>query len=221
MLVAKGILTQRGGATSHAAVVARGLGKPVRRGLRRASAWTPKRSSSSPMARSIKEGDSISIDGTTGEVFAGAITTVDPDFDKEVDLVQLLAWADEICAATGAELWLSPTRGLYVWANADYPRDARVARKFGAKGIGLCRTEHMFFEQERLPIVQQMILNASEAQAYSTTIKRAEEELKRRSDDAKLLKAVEVAKKAAKKIAAVQGLRRGAGQAAAAPARRL
>jgi pyruvate,orthophosphate dikinase len=125
---------------------------------------------------------------------------VAPDFDKEVDLVQLLTWADEICATDCRPAYGStPTRGLQVWANGDYPRDARVARKFGAKGIGLCRTEHMFFEQTRLPWVQQMILNASEAQAFYNKIKRAEEELERRPDDAKLLKAVEVAKQAAKK----------------------
>src|SRR5207248_4500213 len=102
----------------------------------------------------LREGDDISIDGATGEVFAGIIKTVDPDFDKETDLKQLLAWADQY-------------RRLGVWANADYPRDARRAISFGAQGIGLCRTEHMFMEQERLPIVQKMILapNKEERQA--------------------------------------------------------
>jgi pyruvate,orthophosphate dikinase len=98
--------------------------------------------------RSLGEGDEISIDGTTGEVFAGVIATIDPNFDEEVDLSTLLEWADE-------------TKKLGVWANADYPRVAKRAIQFGAKGIGLCRTEHMFMEQERLPIVREMILAAS------------------------------------------------------------
>jgi pyruvate,orthophosphate dikinase len=93
----------------------------------------------------VKEGDWISIDGATGEVFNGQIKKVDPDFAKEKDLQTLLGWADEI-------------KKLGVWANGDYPRDAVNAIKYGAKGIGLCRTEHMFFETERLPIVQRMIL---------------------------------------------------------------
>ena len=93
----------------------------------------------------LREGDDISIDGATGEVFAGIIKTVDPDYEKEVDLKKLLSWADKY-------------RRLGVWANADYPRDAKRAVTFGAEGIGLCRTEHMFMEQERLPIVQKMIL---------------------------------------------------------------
>src|SRR5213078_3421132 len=96
----------------------------------------------------IKEGDQISIDGATGEVFARIIKTVDPDFEKETDLKKLLNWADQF-------------RRLGVWANADYPRDAQRAVTFGAQGIGLCRTEHMFMEQERLPIVQKMILAKS------------------------------------------------------------
>jgi pyruvate,orthophosphate dikinase len=102
----------------------------------------------------IKEGDDISIDGATGEVFAGIIKTVEADFEKETNLRKLLDWADGI-------------RRLGVWANADYPRDAQRAVTFGAQGIGLCRTEHMFMEQERLPIVQKMILakSAEERQA--------------------------------------------------------
>src|SRR5258708_2994450 len=146
MLVAKGILTARGGATSHAAVVARGLGLPCVagcEGIRVSEAEKLFRVVGS--ATVIKEGQDISIDGATGEVFAGIIKTVDPDFEKEVDLKKLLIWADKF-------------RRLGVWANADYPRDARRAVAFGAEGIGLCRTEHMFMEQERLPIVQEMIL---------------------------------------------------------------
>ncbi len=149
MLVAKGILTARGGATSHAAVVARGLGLPCvagTEGIRVSEAEHLFRVVGSDIV--IKEGDDISIDGATGEVFAGIIKTVDADFDKEVDLKKLLGWADQF-------------RKLGVWANADYPRDAKRAVTFGAQGIGLCRTEHMFMEQERLPIVQKMILAKS------------------------------------------------------------
>ena len=147
MLVAKGILTARGGATSHAAVVARGLGLPCVagcEGIRVSDSERLFRVVGSDMV--IKEGDDISIDGATGEVFAGIIKTVEADYDQEEDLKTLLTWADE-------------ERRLGVWANADYPRDAERAIKYGAEGIGLCRTEHMFMEQERLPIVQKMILS--------------------------------------------------------------
>jgi pyruvate, orthophosphate dikinase len=146
MLVAKGILTARGGATSHAAVVARGLGLPCvagTEGIRVSENEHLLRVVDSGFV--LKEGDNISIDGATGEVFAGIIKTVEADFDKEIDLKKLLSWADKF-------------RRLGVWANADYPRDAQRAVTFGAQGIGLCRTEHMFMEQERLPIVQKMIL---------------------------------------------------------------
>jgi pyruvate,orthophosphate dikinase len=93
----------------------------------------------------LKEMEPISIDGATGEVFAGLIPTIAPNLAKEKELTGLLGWADRV-------------RRLEVWANADYPRDAQRARGFGAQGIGLCRTEHMFMETERLPIVQRMIL---------------------------------------------------------------
>jgi pyruvate, orthophosphate dikinase len=149
MLVSKGILTARGGATSHAAVVARGLGLPCvagTEGIRVHEEERLFRVLGSDIV--IHEGDDISIDGATGQVFAGIIKTVDADFEKETDLKQLLELADTI-------------RKLGVWANADYPRDAKRAITFGAEGIGLCRTEHMFMEQERLPIVQKMILAES------------------------------------------------------------
>jgi pyruvate,orthophosphate dikinase len=111
----------------------------------------------------VKQGEWISIDGTDGEVFAGQIATEAPSFEEQVELKTLLTWADEIAAEEGNREWPAgydgfPTKGLQVWTNADYPRDAQRARSFGAKGIGLCRTEHMFFEEERLPIVQAMIL---------------------------------------------------------------
>jgi len=184
MLVAKGILTQRGGATSHAAVVARGLGLPCVAGCESILVDAEKKIMKAD-GKIIKQGDYLSIDGTTGEVLAGQIATIRPDFDKEVDLVTLLSWADEV-------------RRLGVWANADYPKDAIQARKFGAQGIGLCRTEHMFFEVERLPVVRQMILNANVAQQKLDAVKRAEAELEKRPDFKDFQVAVATAKKAAK-----------------------
>jgi pyruvate,orthophosphate dikinase len=147
MLASRGILTARGGATSHAAVVARGLGLPCVAGCEAIRVDEAKRMFSAD-GKVLKENDAISIDGTTGEVFAGLIPTTEPDLDKEKELQALLSWADAV-------------RRLEVWANADYPRDAKRARDFGAQGIGLCRTEHMFMETERLPIVQRMILAAT------------------------------------------------------------
>jgi pyruvate, orthophosphate dikinase len=148
MLIARGILTARGGATSHAAVVARGLGKPCVAGAE-AIRVDPDAHQFSVNGQVIRQGEFISIDGTTGEVFGRAIRTIDPDVTEDRDLQTLLGWADR-------------TRRLGVWANADYPRDAARARVFGAEGIGLCRTEHMFFEEDRLPIVRRMILGESE-----------------------------------------------------------
>jgi pyruvate,orthophosphate dikinase len=147
MLAAKGILTSRGGRTSHAALVARQFGKPAVVGVAAMDVDLDKREFVTH-GRAFKEGDYVSIDGTTGEVFAGQVKTVIPEVNDPY-LLQLLSWADDI-------------RRLGVWANADYPRDAERARKFGAEGIGLCRTEHMFFETERLPFVQQMILAKTE-----------------------------------------------------------
>jgi pyruvate,orthophosphate dikinase len=159
MLAAKGILTSEGGATSHAAVVARQFGVPcvVGASMVRINQEARKMTANNV---TINEGDWISVDGTTGEVFVGQIPTSSPSLEEQTELLTLLSWADEISAADGIrdfpEGW--PTRGLQVWANADYPADARRARSYGAQGIGLCRTEHMFFEPERLPIVQDMIL---------------------------------------------------------------
>src|SRR4029079_2737383 len=102
------------------------------------------------------------VDGTTGRVFIGKIPTTAPSLEQQTELLTLLTWADEISARKNvreAPAKGYPTRGLQVWANADYPKDARRARSYGAVGIGLCRTEHMFFEPERLPIVQDMILS--------------------------------------------------------------
>ncbi len=144
MLAAKGILTSEGGRTSHAALVARQFGIPAVVGAAGIEVDVDGRKFTVG-GRVFKEGDWVSVDGATGEVFAGQIKTVVPSFDNPY-LLKLLGWADEI-------------RRLGVWANADYPRDAKRAREYGAEGIGLCRTEHMFFEQERLPTVQKMILS--------------------------------------------------------------
>ena len=156
MLVAKGILTARGGATSHAAVVARGLGKSCVAGAEAILVDTERRQFT-VNGQVVRENDAISIDGTTGEVFTGVIPTVETHLEDEQELQELLGWADEF-------------RRLGVWANADYPRDAQRALDFGAEGIGLCRTEHMFFEEDRLPIVQQMILAAAEATALESDL---------------------------------------------------
>ncbi|MBN2257297.1 MAG: pyruvate, phosphate dikinase [Anaerolineaceae bacterium] len=159
MLAAKGILTSEGGATSHAAVVARQFGVPCVVG---ASAFKIDLDHRKMMVNdtTISEGDWISVDGTTGEVFSGKLGLTAPSLDEQTDLLTLLSWADEICAKPDIRKLADgkKTRGLEVWTNADYPKDARRARSYGAVGIGLCRTEHMFFEPERLPIVQRMIL---------------------------------------------------------------
>ncbi len=159
MLASKGILTSEGGATSHAAVVARQFGVPCVVGASAIRIDLEKRQMEVD-GQVVGEGDWISVDGTSGEVFLGQISTMAPSLEEQTDLLTLLSWADEICAVSGIRKspqgW--PTTGLQVWANADYPKDAQRARSYGAVGIGLCRTEHMFFEQERLPIVQRMIL---------------------------------------------------------------
>lgn len=160
MLASKGILTSEGGATSHAAVVARQFGVPCIVGASSVKIDLDKKLMAVDEVV-VHEGEWISVDGTTGEVFLGKLETHAPSLDEQTDLLTLLGWADEVCATpgirdSGKEGF--PTVGLQVWANADYPKDAQRAREYGAKGIGLCRTEHMFFETERLPIVQRMIL---------------------------------------------------------------
>jgi pyruvate,orthophosphate dikinase len=150
MISAKGVLTARGGATSHAAVVARQFGKVCVAGAENGGLHVnDEEGYFTANGQTVHEGDIISIDGTTGEVFAGAIALIAPNFSEEHDLITLLGWADEV-------------RKLGVWANADYPQDAAKAVSYGAEGIGLCRTEHMFFEEVRLPVVRQMILSAAE-----------------------------------------------------------
>ncbi|MBI3157980.1 MAG: pyruvate, phosphate dikinase [Chloroflexi bacterium] len=162
MLAAKGILTSEGGATSHAAVVARQFGVPCVVGAAAARINLEARQMTAG-EKVVKEGDWLSVNGTTGEVFLGQLGTVAPALEEQTDLLTLLGWADEIAARPDARTG-HVTRGLQVWANADYPADARRARAYGAQGIGLCRTEHMFFEPERLPIVQRMILAESSAE---------------------------------------------------------
>jgi pyruvate,orthophosphate dikinase len=139
---AQGILTSRGGKTSHAAVVARGMGKPCVSGCDQIVINTQLRSAVIGSA-TLHEGDTITIDGGSGYVYAGEVPTVEPEFPQE--LVSLLGWADQVAR-------------LRVMANADTPLDAARAREFGAMGIGLCRTERMFNSTDRLPIVQEMIL---------------------------------------------------------------
>lgn len=160
MIASKGVLTSEGGATSHAAVVARQFGIPCVVGASAIKIDLEKRHMTVGETV-VKEGDWISVDGTTGQVFVGKIPMSTPSLEEQTELMTLLKWADEICARkdirSAPKGW--PTRGLQVWANADYPKDARRARSYGAVGIGLCRTEHMFFEPERLPIVQDMILS--------------------------------------------------------------
>ncbi len=159
MIASQGVLTSEGGATSHAAVVARQFGIPCVVGASAIKIDLEKRLMTVG-EKVVREGDWISVDGTTGKVFIGKIPTTSPSLEEQTELLTLLKWADEICARKDIRKapkgW--PTRGLQVWANADYPKDARRARSYGAVGIGLCRTEHMFFEPERLPIVQRMIL---------------------------------------------------------------
>ncbi|MGD2186781.1 MAG: pyruvate, phosphate dikinase [Desulfobacterales bacterium] len=149
MLAAEGILTSRGGRTSHAALVARQFGKPAVVGVSALEIDFDSRQMKVGDVV-IKEGDWISIDGTVGEVYLDKLETMVPDI-KDPWLLKLLTWADEF-------------RRLGVWANADYPRDAQRAREYGAEGIGLCRTEHMFFESERLPHIQKMILTDAPAE---------------------------------------------------------
>jgi pyruvate,orthophosphate dikinase len=157
MLASKAILTSHGGATSHAAVVARQFGVPAVCGAEALEIDVEARAFQIG-AVAVREGDTLSVDGTTGEVFLGAMATEIPDI-ADPHLEELLAWADG-------------RRTLGVWANADYPEDAERARAFGAEGIGLCRTEHMFFESERLPIVREMILAEEDAAARRQALER-------------------------------------------------
>lgn len=162
MIASKGVLTSEGGATSHAAVVARQFGIPCVVGASMIKIDLERRVMNIGDLV-VKEGEWISVDGATGQVFLGKIAMTTPSLEEQTELLVLLKWADEICARKNMRVAAkgAPTRGLQVWANADYPKDAQRARTYGAVGIGLCRTEHMFFEPERLPIVQDMILSGT------------------------------------------------------------
>ncbi|TNE61854.1 MAG: pyruvate, phosphate dikinase [Alphaproteobacteria bacterium] len=142
MHAAKGVLTARGGMTSHAAVVARGMGRPCVSGAGQLRI-DAKAETMTCMGREVKKGDQITIDGGTGEVMIGAVKTLQPELAG--DFATLMGWADKY-------------RKLRVRTNADTPHDTQTARDFGAEGIGLCRTEHMFFEGERIVAVREMIL---------------------------------------------------------------
>ena len=149
IIKAQGVLTSRGGMTSHAAVVTRGLGKSCIVGCEELQFDMAERTATAG-GKTIREGDIISIDGATGEVFLGQIPTVSPHPEELTELNTLLGWADQ-------------ARRLGVWANADTPADAERARLLGAEGIGLCRTEHMFFAEERLPHIQQVLTVGGQA----------------------------------------------------------
>jgi pyruvate,orthophosphate dikinase len=158
---AEGILTATGGYTSHAAVVTRGMGKPCVAGAGMVKVDEKGRRFEAD-GRVVKEGDWISLDGTLGRVIVGRIATIDPDLGGEFGT--FMGWADEF-------------RRLGVRSNADIPRDAKKAREFGAQGIGLCRTEHMFFAEDRLPWVVQMIMHAPQTKALREQIAARGEEL--------------------------------------------
>jgi pyruvate,orthophosphate dikinase len=144
-----GVLTARGGMTSHAAVVTRGLGKPCVVGCEELHFDLAARTVTS-RGKTISEGDLVSIDGATGEVIIGELPHIDPLPEDLEELNTLLGWADK-------------ARRMQVWANADTPEDAQRARANGAEGIGLCRTEHMFFPEERLPHIQALLAVGPEA----------------------------------------------------------
>jgi pyruvate,orthophosphate dikinase len=159
IIAAAAVLTARGGITSHAAVVTRGLGKPAVVGCAELRIDTARRRMSVNGAR-IAEGDVISVDGFTGEVFAGGIETVPPDVGANGELAVLLSWADG-------------ERRLGVLANADTPADASQALELGAEGIGLCRTEHMFFQWDRLPHVRTMLTAARDVSEMERAVEES------------------------------------------------
>ena len=150
MLAAQGVVTSKGGRTSHAALVARQFGKPAVVGVDDIEIDLDNHLMNVGAELQIKEGDWLSIDGNSGQIYHAKLPTVVPDINNP-QLLKILDWADEI-------------RTLGVRANADYPADAQRAREYGAEGIGLCRTEHMFFEETRLPIMRRMITASTEAE---------------------------------------------------------
>jgi pyruvate,orthophosphate dikinase len=161
MHASKGVLTTRGGMTSHAAVVARGMGKCCVAGCGALNV-DYKSQTFTVNGKVIKKGDYISIDGSTGEVMLGQVSTIEPGLSG--DFATLMEWADEV-------------RKLKVRTNADTPTDAKKARELGAEGIGLCRTEHMFFGEHRIDSVRQMILSAPDVKNLKAKIAALEKEL--------------------------------------------
>jgi pyruvate,orthophosphate dikinase len=157
IIAARGVLTARGGATSHAAVVARGMGKSCVSGCD-ALTFDERAGTATLAGHVLHEGDMLTIDGTAGSVVLGALALIDPPSELPPWLAEYLSWAEDF-------------KRLEVWANADTPEDARKARELGATGIGLCRTEHMFMQKDRLPIVQRMIMaNTPEARAEALAL---------------------------------------------------
>lgn len=191
MHVSQGVLTTRGGMTSHAAVVARGMGTCCVAGCGSIQV-NYKKEVFSIGGKVVKKGDYISLDGTRGEVMLGQVPTVETSLSG--DFGRLIKWADEV-------------RKLKVRTNADTPEDAKRARDFGAEGIGLCRTEHMFFGENRIDYVRQMILVAGDVDKYELTVAGLEAELGKTPKD-KTLK--EEVKKARQKLNALQKLYKGA-----------
>lgn len=178
MDVARGILTAIGGKSSHAAVVARGMGRPCVVGASGIRIDEPKKIFTAQVGGktvTVKEGDFISLDGTTGDVYLGNAKSIEPDLSHDY-IGKFMSWTDEFRGKFG------------VRANADIPRDAIVARRFGAEGIGLCRTEHMFFAEDRLPYVQAMILASDEKSRRKALAKLLPMQ---RSDFAGLFKAMD------------------------------
>ena len=152
IIAAAGVVTSRGGVTSHAAVVTRGLGKPCIVGCE-GLLVDPELREMTGHGQTVREGDRLSIDGAAGRVYSGQLATVNPSLQDLPEANVLLSWADE-------------ARRLGVMANADTPADARQSVAMGAQGIGLCRTEHMFLDPNRLPAVRQMLLNAEAAEQW-------------------------------------------------------
>jgi pyruvate,orthophosphate dikinase len=153
MVVSQGILTSTGGMTSHAAVVARGMGTPCVAGAKGVSVQGKKVVIG---GKTYKEGDWLTIDGSTGDVFDGRLSLVTPKISKDMSV--FLSWCDEIRAASVR----GQLKGFEVWANADQPEDAKRAFEFGAQGVGLCRTEHMFFDKAKLIHFRAMIVAETE-----------------------------------------------------------
>ncbi len=173
MVAAQGILTARGGLTSHAAVVARGMGKPCIAGC------SDLRLDAEGMhlgGRTLKEGDFITLDGTTGRILLGDLPLVEPE--TGADFETFMRWVDD-------------ARQMRVRTNADTPHDARVARRFGAEGIGLCRTEHMFFEGDRIDTVRQMIMVSGTYQRLTAALGKVNADLERLKGDAEKVAALE------------------------------